>query len=178
MKKIFTPLALAALVFVAGCSKKNLDVKFDLNPKTVEFTVPVTTQSGDMTFVLNKLDYNLDSLAKANSLSISQIKSMKIAFIKLEIIDQNVATNFDVVSWVEAYCKFDNQNETKMAWKNPMPSDHSRIINLDLADVDLADDLKTSSAQVRISGHTSAPIINPIQMRATVRFNVIGKLIN
>jgi len=101
----------------------------------------------------------LDSLAKANSSSISQIKSMKITFIKLEIIDQNVATNFEVLSWLDANYKFDNQNETKMAWKNPMPPDHSRMIILDLADVDLANDLKNSTAQVRISGHTNPPII-------------------
>ncbi len=177
MKKIFTPVALAALVFVAGCSKKNLEVKFDLNPKTVEFTVPVTPQAGDMTFVLSKLDYNLDSLAKANSISISQIKSIKIAYITLDIIDQN-NTTFDVVSWAEAFCKFDNQNETKIASKNPIPATHARSINLDIADVDLASQLKSSSAQFRLSGHTNAPILNAVQMRATVRFNVVGQLVN
>ncbi|MDZ4758382.1 MAG: hypothetical protein SGJ10_09615 [Bacteroidota bacterium] len=177
MKKIFTPLALAAIVFVAGCSKTSLPVKFDFTPKTVEFTVPVTSQAGDMTFVLNKLDYNLDSLAKANSISLSQIKSIKLAEVRLDIIDQNGST-FDLVSWAEAYCKVDNQAEIKIASKNPIPADHVRTIMLDVVPQELVTYLKSSSAQFRLSGRTNAPIVNPIQMRATVRLNVVGELIN
>ncbi len=177
MKKIFTPVALAALLFVAGCSKKNLEVKFDLNPKTVEFTVPVTPQAGDMTFVLNKLEYNLDSLAKANSISISQIKSIKIAEIYLDIVDQN-NTTFNIVDWAEAFCKVDNLAEVKIASKNPVLKDNVRTIKLDVADIELADYLKSTSAQFRLSGHTNAPIVSPVEMRARVRLNVVGALVN
>ena len=56
MKKIFTPLLLAAVVSFAGCNKKNLlDIKFGMNAKEIEFTSPAAPNPGEMNFLIQNL---------------------------------------------------------------------------------------------------------------------------
>lgn len=177
MKKIFTPLVLIAILFVSACTKEKLVVKFGLNAKEVLFTVPATPLSGDMNFVLKQLDYNLDSIAKANSISISQIKSAKINTIDLDIIDQN-QTTFNIVDSAEAFASVDNKPEILIGYKKPISKDNLRTIRLTIPDIEFADYLKSKTVQFRLKGRTNAPLPNDVQMRARISFNIQGQLIN
>lgn len=180
MKKIFTPLLLAAVVSFAGCNKKNLlDIKFGMNAKEIEFTSPAAPNPGEMNFLIQKLEYNLDSLAKANNVNLSQIKSIKVKEAFIDIVDPDQPTlTFDAVDFAEAYCSVDGKPEIKIAAKNPIAKDHVRSIKLDIIGEELVSYLKSSSAQFRLRGKTNTPINSPVKMKARFSFDVVANPTN
>ena len=92
MKKILLSLAVASMAFFNSCTDDILDIKFNVNMVKVTFILPSQTAAGTFDLDPTKVDLNLDSIAKANNVSIDKIKSAKVHTASIRILSPNDMT--------------------------------------------------------------------------------------
>jgi hypothetical protein len=166
-------LSICAVVFISSCTKEDLKVSFDLSVGQVAFTIKQSSQAGAMQIDAQDLQYDLDSVCKANSISKDQITSVKIKEVFLDILDSN-NTTFDLVNWAEAYVGATGKANILLASKNPVEKVGVRAISLDLKDVELIDYIKANKMSFFAKGETSGPVKADVPMRARVKFTITG----
>ncbi len=167
---------MCAVALISSCTKEDLKVSFDLPTGQIDFVVKQTTQAGAMQIDAQDLQYNLDSVCKANSISKDQITSMKIKEVFLDILDNN-NTTFDIVNWAEAYVGATGKADVLLAAKKPIGKDGVRTISLDLKDVELVDYIKANQMSFYAKGETNGPVKTDVPMRARVKFTITGQIV-
>ncbi|MBI3233003.1 MAG: hypothetical protein HYZ42_03015 [Bacteroidetes bacterium] len=168
-------LAVSSFVVISSCSKEDLKINFDLGASEINFEVKASPQAGAMQIDAQNMQYNLDSVCKANSISKDQIKSVKIKEVFLDILDNK--TTFDIIDWAEAYVGASGKANLLLASKNPVLKDGVRTISLDLKDVELVEYIQANQMSFFAKGATNSPILTNVPMRARVKFSLTAQVV-
>lgn len=174
MKKILLSLAVASMAFLNSCTDDILDIKFNVNMVKVTFILPSQTAAGTFDLDPTLVDLNLDSIAKANNVSIDKIKSAKVHSATIKILSPTDMT-FNPLSSASLSCREKGSGLAtgkRMCSISNVPRDVKEL-TLETSGEDLLPIIKMPF-EVWATITTTEPIAQASTLEATVVFEIVA----
>lgn len=162
---------LISTVAILSCDKLNPTIRFDHKAGDINIDIPATTQSviqpgSTIKFAEIPINNDIKPTLEANGVSIDQVKSVKVKSVSLIVMQGN----FDFAGSIELGLSLSG-NETKFAFKNPIPTGVSTL-ELDIDEqADLTTYLKASSFALIVKG-TQRAANSAVTIKATITYTV------
>lgn len=178
MKKIIYGLiALAFFSLFSSCDiKDKLNININMSSTNVAFTIPVISQTGNVTIGQQSVAVNIDSIIHANNaeLSVSNIKSVKLTSCTITMTDGDAANNFSALQSCSATLS-SNSKPTPVELANLSNNPDVEAYTLELP-VNTTEDLKDyftgSSFTYSLSGSARKTTSKPINCTATINYTL------
>ncbi len=170
IKIIFTFLVAGALF--TSCDKdlasELLNLKLNPGVRSEEFTIYPNPTSGDTTLADIPLNYNVDSLIRANSsqsFSSFTITSAKLKSLKMVILSPSTA-NFDIIDDASAVVEGGSLPTATIASVSNIPTGSTEANFTVDNSVNMKDYVNPgSNASLTLSGSTNSPVTDTIEVR-------------
>lgn len=165
-------ILIGSLFMIGSCKKKSVDLHFDMQVASVNFTVDTTSAMGDVSFSSTNFNSNLQQTLDANSVNSKDIESIKLTGATFTIVNTTgPARNFNVIDKIYSNLSATGLAETRIAYLDTVPKGVSSItLNTDATDV--KDYLKQTTTTFRAGGHTNAPVAIQDSVHAVLTFRI------
>lgn len=176
MKQLLPNLLFIVLIGMlsTGCKKKLTQFYVDYNSKvTVQSTFGQWIPFSVMTPEMNT---NSEAEFESNDTRKDRINTIYLKDLILTI-DSPSNETFSFLNSIEVYVSSPNVEETKVAFKNPVPSSTSKNLVCDLVDKDLQEYIKDERFTIRIATVTDETIPQDVEINVYSNFLVDAKLI-
>ena len=174
MKRILLSLAVASIALFNSCTDDILDIKFNVNMVKVTFILPSQTAAGTFDLDPTSVDLNLDSIAKANNVSLDKIKSAKVHSATIKILSPSDMT-FNPLSSASLSVKAPGSGLAtgrRMCSVSSVPRDVKEL-TLETSGEDLLP-LIRNPFEVWATLTTTEPIAQASTLEATVVFEIVA----
>ncbi len=157
-----------------GCKKKITQFYVDYNS-----TVVIQSSFGQMvpfSVMTPEMSTNSEAEFESNDTRKDRINSIYLKDLILTIESPSNET-FSFLNSIEVYVSSPNTAETKVAFKNPVPSSNSKTLVCDLVDKDLQEYIKDDRFSIRVKTVTDETIPQDVTIDVYSNFLVDAKLI-
>ena len=166
--KILLAFIAAAGIMLSGCDDILSDLlKFDGEWYSMEFTIEPSDTVGDLEFITEEFEVNLDSLLDANGILPENLKSAKVSDARVIILTEG--KTFDPVTNVEFLMESPNLGSTRVAWLDPVPRGLDTV-NLELNKDDLQEYLHEDKFKFTANGSLISTVDDKLDLVAEIRF--------
>lgn len=174
MRRIILVVFAAAMVFSSGCDDLLSDLlKFNGEWYPFEFSIEPEDEVGEIEFVSDEFDANIDSLFEAEGLSRENLKSVKISDAEITVI--TAGYTFDPITSVELIMETPGLGSKTVAWLDTVPRGVTTI-ELDLSGDDLQEYLMEETFRFTVSGYLETRVDDKVDFEGRVRYVYRGGL--
>jgi hypothetical protein len=165
-------LLVSFLLTLTSCINGPIDfglkVPFDLDE--IAFTVNPTHEQGEMLLTQQMVQSDLEDMLQKNGAKIEKLKQVTVKEVTFEILSPKDMT-FNLLENGEAYFREPGGSSVLIAKIDNIPDDDSRKITLPVASLDdVQKYLSLPEFTFTARAFTSAPIPEPVEMRALLKF--------
>jgi hypothetical protein len=159
-----------------SCNKLKDLVKFNIPLQTADVSFTIAPQPvGTQTLAGFQVGINLDSILKAenSSLSISNIKSVKVTACTITTSNATTADHFgDLSACQVAIASGSASTFTKVAEITSNPDTYATTLTIPVSDVELKDYFTTSLLKYQLSGTVRKATTTTLNCTATIKFEI------
>jgi hypothetical protein len=164
----------ASGTFFTSCNKLKDLVTINVPLQTADINFTITPQqAGTQTLAGFQVAVNIDSILKAqnSSLSLSNIKSVKIKSCDLVVLNATTSDHFGDISACQVSLAANN-TFAKIADLTSNPEAYATTLSIPINDVELKDYFNTSVLQYQLSGTIRKATSTTLNCTATLKFNI------
>jgi hypothetical protein len=172
LTKILGLFAVMMLFTTSACvdGRFGLNIDLPLDFGYIEFTVNATDQQGEMVLAEETVATDLEKLLTDKGASMKRLNSVVVKEVIFEIVNPPQA-DFNLLKNAQAYIGTPGGTRLVVAEIEDIPNEKLRSLTLP---VTTQEDVQTyiSGSEFVFSAHgfTTAPILEPIEMRAMIKF--------
>lgn len=171
--------AVAAMLFALGitsCDKDLINVDVPMEFSEATFIVPASILAGDFKDSTT-VSANLDSILTSRKIDKKNIKSIKIEFIELSVLNGDTSNNFRLVENLEASMQKGAETPTKVGSVTNNPDKVAMKLNLTTdSDKEFKSLLDGNSFTFRVSGKTRRAVTEEMTVKAKMKFKISAGL--
>ncbi len=172
-RNILILLSLAVLLSTA-CDELLSDLlKFNSQWYPREFSIDATDELGDVLFISDNIDANIDSALAANGISQENLRSVRMSDAKVTVLTEG--HTFDPVTKIELFMDSPNLGKTRIAWLDTVPRGVT-MIELDMNLDDLTDYMNEESFIFTATGYLESKVTEQVDFLAEFRYVMQGGL--
>lgn len=176
MKKKLLLIAGVCMVFLSACEKLNELTSFNINPQT-SFTIP-----GQQTGLGEVLSIPKQEVAASSEQTFESNNTRKDLVEKAQLNKLNLTitgpenANFDFLNEVKIYISADGEGEALLAFKENIPENGSRVLELETTGENLAAYIKKDQYSIRTEAKVDKVIDEDVHVQADMTLRITAKV--